>query len=191
MGMQWRRSAFRCFLLCATALAFAGCHHEGGGIPGGGGTPTSSAFPGLTTSTSVTLNTGGGSVPLSSTGLAATLQYPSNNGGSGTFTLTTVAPALPGSPSGTPIVYGELVVTSNVNFSNYFSLSTVTLPTNLVTLTASNQVYESVYDQTSSTQLGSQITGSISGQTVTFGSIGSSAITANANDTYLFVISYQ
>jgi hypothetical protein len=190
--MQWRRGFFGCFLLGATALAFAGCHHEGGGsVPGG--TPTSSSFPGLTTSTSVTLNSGGGSVPLSSTGLASTLQYPSNNGGGGggTYTLTTVAPALPAAPNGNPIVFGELVLTSSVNFSSYFWVSSVTIPTSLLTLTSSNQVFETVYDQTASTQLGNAVTGTISGQTVTFNSIGSSSFTANANDTYLFVISYQ
>jgi len=190
--MQWRRGFLGCFLFGATALALVGCHHEGGGVPGP--TPSSSGFPGLTTSTSVTLNGGGGSVPLSSTGLSATLQYASSNGAGagGTFTLTTVAPALPGAPSGNPIVFGELVLTSNVNFSSYFWVSTVTIPTSLLTLTSSNQVFETVYDQTASAQIGNAVTGTISGQTVTFPSIGSGiGFTANANDTYLFVVSYQ
>jgi hypothetical protein len=153
--------------------------------------PTASSFPGLTTTTSVTLATNGGSVPLSSTGLSATLLYPSNNGGSGTYTLTTVEPSLPGTPTGTPIVYGELQLNAAVNFSGYFSLSSVTLPTTLLTLSSSNQVYETLYDQSLGTQIGSQVTGTINGQTVSFGTVASGSFDASASDIYLFVISYQ
>lgn len=190
MSIDLRRGLLTCMLSSAAALALAGCHHFAA-VPGSGPNPTSSSFPGLTTTTSVTLATNGGTVPLSSTGLAATLLYPSNNSGTGTFTLTTVEPTLPGTPTGTPIVYAELQLNNAVNFSGYFSISSVTLPTTLLTLSSSNQVYETLYDESSGAQIGSQVTGTISGQTITFGTVASGSFSANANDIYLFVISYQ
>jgi len=190
MSIYVRRGLFTCLLACASALAFSGCHHFAA-VPGANASPTSSGLPGLTTTTTVTLATNGASVPLSSTGLSATLLYPSNNGGSGLYTLTTVAPSLPGTPTGTPIVYAEFQLNQATNFSGYFSISSVTFPTSLVTLSSSNQVYETLYDQSTGSQIGSQVTGTISGQTVSFGTVASGSFAANASDVYLFVISYQ
>jgi hypothetical protein len=67
----------------------------------------------------------------------------------------------------------------------------VTFPTARLTLSSSNQVYETLYDQSSGTQIGSQVTGTINGQTVTFGTVASGSFAANVSDVYLFVISYQ
>ncbi len=193
MMYRWSRSLVAWSLVCAAAFVVSGCHKNS--VPGPSGSPTpipSGTFPGVTTTTSVTLNINGGSVQLASTGLSETLAYPANSGGTGTLTLTTIIPVLPGTPTGTPLVVGELQLNSNVVFTNsYFWISSVTLPPSLFIPTLNNQFTETVYDSNAQSQIGNAVTGNINGQTINFPTIGTGGFTASLNDLYLFVISYQ
>jgi hypothetical protein len=155
--------------------------------------PTSGS--GISTSTTLTLATAGGSQTLSSQGLSGTLTYPSYTGAAGVtaqYTLTTNVPtSAPVPPAGTAIVYGEFVLGAGVTFSGDFGFTAVTIPTSVVSLTSSNIIQETIYDGTSGAQIGATVTGNLSGQSVTFGSPGIGSFAASAFDTYYLIITYQ
>ncbi len=183
----------------------AGCHIRNDTVPptSPSGSPTdqpsgvmpttapSGTLPDANTSTSFTLSSSGGSVPLSASGVGGTLQYPANNAFSiaGAFTLsTTAAPAIPSpAPSGVPLIYFDVQLSASVTFASAFTTSPVTFPNSYSTAGAT--FTETLYDETTGTPIGSPVTGSSNGQSVSFPSASNNAFTANAGDIYLFVIS--
>ncbi len=127
-------------------------------------------------------------VPLSSMGIGGTLQYVSNNAFSntGTFTLTTTGPTS-GLASSVPnaLVYFEVQLPSAITFVAPFTISPVVFPTSFST--SGMTFTETLYDQTSDTQIGSTVRGTVSGQSVTF-TPGSGSFATKANDVYVAVV---
>ncbi len=207
MMIRCRRDVLAWSFVCAVAVVVTGCHKDS--VPGTSASPSPSPGPsssvlpssspspggGISTSTTLTLLSAGGSQTLSSEGLSGTLTYPSYTGPSGVtaeYALTTNEPDLPVlPPTGTPIVYGEFVLGSAVTFSGDFGFTAMTIPTSVVTLTSSNVIQETIYDGISGSQIGATVTGTLTGQSVTFGSPGTGSFAASAFDTYYLVITYQ
>ena len=196
--------------LLAAAALFAGCHHVDNATPGGptptpttsgSGSPTNTptatgspstapTLPATTASTVFNLNPTGGSVTLSSSGLAGTLVYPSgtfSGTASAQYTLTTVPPSVVPSPAptGTGIAYFLLQVGTPVAFSAGIYVSPVILPSGYAP--GSNFV-QTLYDQTTGTAIGTPTTGTLSGSSISFPAVPT-AFTANAFDVYLIVVS--
>lgn len=207
MGFRWRRELVAWSFVCAVALVVTGCHKDS--VPATSASPSPSPGPsesvlpsasptaggGITASTTLTLVSSGGSQTLSSEGLSGTLTYPSFTPASGVtaeYVLTTNEPDLPAlPPTGTPFVYGEFVLGSTATFTGDFGFSALTIPTSVITLSSSNVIQETIYDGISGAQIGATVTGTLTGQSVTFGSPGTSSFPASAFDTYYLVITYQ
>jgi hypothetical protein len=146
----------------------------------------------LTATTSVNLSATGGTITLGSGGLSGTLTYPSNTGGTAAaaFTITTQPLSIPSpAPTDTPIVFFEFQLSASVQFTSPFSLSSCAFPTSFGT--SGLAFTQTVYDQTTGALLGTPMSGTVSGQTVTFGPVNGSAFNATAGDVYLIVISYS
>lgn len=199
--IRWRRDLVAWSFVCGTALTVTACHKDS--VPGTSPSPSPSesvnpsASPtgGISTSTTLTVASAGGSETLSSEGLSGTLIYPSSTGGTGVtaeYVLTTNEPDLPAlPPTGTPIVYGEFILGSALTFAGDFGFSAMTIPTSVVPLSSSNVIQETIYDGISGAQIGGTVTGTLNGQSVTFGSPGTASFPASAFDTYYLVITYQ
>ncbi|MGP6156778.1 MAG: hypothetical protein ACLPYS_04550 [Vulcanimicrobiaceae bacterium] len=206
--MTFRRSGTLAWVLfCAAALGVSGCHKNNNVVPaadispspgasvsaGPSTSPSPSPSPSLapgTATTSFTLVPGGGSVTLSTNGVAGTLVYPASTAGasaSGAFTLTTVAPAIPSpAPTGTSSIFFQLQFSTTIAFQSGFVVSPVTLPLSVTTTGVT--WLETIYDSTTGATIGSAATGSVSGQTVSFAAVGG-PFSATAGDIYLIVIS--
>lgn len=215
MNVGRRPSPLLFALLAALALTVSGCHKDKHVIPatvptatpsaGAGDTPTPEATDtptpspsptisagGVGASTTVTIAAGGGSVTLGSSGYSGTLTYPSNNsGGSATaaFSLNSNAPSsLPSpAPTGSPLLYFDFILTTSVTFNANFGVTSITVPAS----NPSGVTYvATMYDTDGGMEIGTPLTGTISGQTVTFGVPASSGnFSAIAADPYVTVIS--
>lgn len=194
--------------LAALALAVAaGCHHDTNHsipvAPTASPTPfgTPSPFPtpspvpstgNVTATETVTVNPTGGTFQLTTSGYSGTLAYEANSASQsagGAFTLTNVPQAVPSPlPSGTPVLYFTLQLSSSIPFDSVINMSTVVLPPS-IPLSASTTVTEDLYDQTTGTQIGTTSIGTVSGQTVQFAPVSVGPFNESAEDVYLFVIS--
>lgn len=183
----------------ALLISLSGCHIHNTmppppePPPASGPTLSPATGTGLlpTTDASTTFNVSGAgaSVPLASMGLGGTLQYSSNNvlSAAGTFTLTTTPPtSVPGSTATNALVFFEVKLNSNLTFTAPFTISPVVFPdsypTSGVTFT------QTFYDQTTTAQIGSPVSGVVNGQSVTFTPPRNGSFNATANDVYLAVV---
>ena len=181
-------SILRVIAVSVAPLLLAGC---------GGG--SSAATPAATTApvnlsggtvVQVTLAVSGGTAPTGSLGgYSGILSYGQETLSSTVATITTTGSATTSFPSTPPAsVLMNFVVSVNqaVVLSGPAYIWQVTLPPFIST--SGTSFYETAYDLTANTTLGTANSSAINGQTLTFNNAFSTS-TLNANDSYDFVIS--
>jgi hypothetical protein len=181
-------SFLRIIAVSVASLLLAGC---GGG--GSAATPAATTAPvNLSGGTvvQVTLAATGGTTPTGAVGgYSGILSYGQESSSSTVATITTTGSPTTSFPSTPPAsVLMNFVVSVNqaVVLSGPAYISQVTLPP--FVSTSGTSFYETAYDLTANTTLGTSSSPAINGQTLTFNNSFSTS-TLNAGDNYDFVIS--
>ncbi len=144
------------------------------------------------TNTTIALAAGGGTTATAAlSGYSGMLTYgaTTNAGTNATITTMTSSPvtSYPSSPPGTSLVYFVLTVSQNATFLSSVYISQVTLPASVST--SGRTFYETAYDVTANTVLGSTSASSVSGQTLNFAGSAFATTSLSASHNYVFVIS--
>ncbi len=184
------------YALGIVSLSISGCHIHNtmpgvspSGSPSGNPTNNSNGLPTTDASTQFSVNGGGGNVPILSLGVGGTLTYVGSNAISvtGTFTLSTVAPASAPPTTTNALIYFEVQLGSSATFNAPFYVSPVIFPDGYST--SGTTFTETLYDENTGLAIGVPLTGVVTGQSVTFPAPPSGSFPTISTDTYLAIIS--